>query len=277
MNKDNSALHSSDSSEKKAVFLLNFALFSIMLALSCLFLFIFFKSFVHSELKIQNSEVNIYSDGTLILCQNEQNTVSLVIDAGHGGEDGGAVSSDGVMEKDLNLTISFILNDIFRSSGVNTVMTRNEDKMLYTDNIKGKKKSQDLKNRALVAKEYPDSLFLSIHMNKFAESKYSGLQVYYSKTNSVSSRLADKIQSFTKAYLQPDNNRETKASGSGIYLLEHIQNPAVLVECGFLSNPEETAKLTDKDYQKKLAVVIYAAVMDHINSDSDTDFIESAG
>lgn len=245
------------------MFLLNFALFSVMLALACIFLFVFFQNFIKSE----HNTAAYFSDGA-ILCRYEQNIVSLVIDAGHGGEDGGAVSSTGILEKDLNLRISLTLNDIFSVSGVNAAMTRTDDRMLYNDASSGKKKSQDLKNRVLIAADYPDSLFVSIHMNKFAESKYSGLQVYYSKNNPESKTLADKIQSFTKEYLQPNNNRLTKEVGSGIYLLEHINTPAVLVECGFLSNETEAAKLNDPNYQKKLSCVIYAAVIDHLISSS---------
>lgn len=190
----------------------------------------------------------------------------VIIDAGHGGMDGGAVGISGVYEKDLNLQISFILYDMLRANGVPAVMTRTEDRMLYTESqdIKGQRKMYDLKNRILVGHQNPGAFFVSIHMNKFPQSRYSGLQIYYSPNDAASLPLAERVRTYNKTYNQPDNSREVKKSNSNIYILHHIKNPAILIECGFLSNPGECALLVGEDYQKKLAAVIFSAIMNYL-------------
>lgn len=191
----------------------------------------------------------------------------VIIDAGHGGMDSGAVGINGIYEKELNLKISFIIYDMLRANGVPAIMTRTEDKMLYTEsqNIKGQRKMYDLKNRLLVAENNPGAVFVSIHMNRFPQQQYSGLQVYYSKSDATSVMLAQKVQKYTKEYLQSNNNREIKPSNSNIYILERIKNPAVLVECGFISNAQECEKLCSEDYQKELSAVIFYSVMNFLN------------
>lgn len=195
----------------------------------------------------------------------------VIIDAGHGGMDGGAVGIDGTYEKDLNLKISFILYDMLKANGVPAVMTRTEDRMLYTEeqDKRGQRKMYDLKNRLLVATQNPGAFFVSIHMNKFPQSQYHGLQIYYSPNNAKSLSLAERVRAYNKTYNQPDNNREVKKATSSIYILHHIKNPAILVECGFLSNPEECALLGREDYQKKLAAVIFSAVMSHLAEEAE--------
>ena len=137
--------------------------------------------------------------------------------------------------------------------------------VLYTEqeNIKGIRKISDLKNRCKFAQKYPESLFISIHMNSFGSSKYSGLQVYYTDGNDESYNLAQSIQNKVKNDLQKDNNRVVK-SGKQIYLLENIENTAVLIECGFLTNPEECEKLSKKDYQKELSFSIVCGIIEYI-------------
>ena len=188
----------------------------------------------------------------------------IILDAGHGGEDVGATGVNGVYEKDLNLSLAFILGEMLVEKGFAVVYTRNEDKLLYeeTENIKGIRKISDLKNRCKIAKNYPNALFVSIHMNTFGDSKYSGLQVYYSANNSDSEILAGAIQSSVKKEIQPENNRNIKV-GKDIYILENIDNPAVLIECGFLSNPEEAKKLSEKEYQKQLSLAIVCGIINY--------------
>jgi N-acetylmuramoyl-L-alanine amidase len=142
--------------------------------------------------------------------------------------------------------------------------------MLYkeSENIKGIRKISDLKNRCKIAKNYPNALFVSIHMNTFGESKYSGLQVYYSNNNHDSERLASAIQANVKREVQPDNNRKIKA-GKDIYILENIDNVSVLIECGFLSNPEEAKKLSQKEYQKILSFSIICGIIEYMNINTD--------
>lgn len=186
----------------------------------------------------------------------------IVIDAGHGGEDGGAQSRAGLYEKDVNLSVARTLQDLFEAAGIPVVMTRTEDKLLYdrTVDFKGRKKVLDLAGRLTVAQSVPDSLFLSIHMNAFTQTQYSGTQVWYSVKDGRSQDIARSIQSGA-AMLDPLNHRKCKAAGSSIYLLDRLDTPAVLVEGGFLSNPEEAARLGNEAYRQELALMILASVL----------------
>lgn len=191
----------------------------------------------------------------------------IVIDPGHGGEDGGAVGINGCVEKELNLEIALILNNLLQTSGVDTVMTRCEDILLYDENIPGKKKSRDLCKRVEIANKQKDALTVSIHMNSYPISKYSGAQVYYSPNDMRSRHIAEILQGNITSLLQPDNKREIKESGSEIYLLHHTTNPCVLVECGFISNPREAELLCDGGYRRKMALVIYKSIIDYLNKE----------
>ncbi len=189
----------------------------------------------------------------------------VIVDAGHGGEDCGAIGVSGVYEKDLNLQIALLVGEELQRKGYTVVYTRTEDKMLYRSdqNIKGIRKISDLKNRCEIAARYDKALFLSIHMNSFAQEKYSGLQVYSSSNNEKSRPIAESIQNKVRCDLQPSNNRKVK-DGKGIYVLENISNPAVLVECGFLSNKDECEKLSEKEYQKQLSFSIVCGIIEYI-------------
>jgi N-acetylmuramoyl-L-alanine amidase len=186
----------------------------------------------------------------------------IILDAGHGGEDPGAIGINNVYEKNINLDIAFLIGEILCERGFAVMYTRAEDKLLYSEeeNIKGFRKISDLKNRCKIAAEYPEAMFVSIHMNSYQNSKYSGLQVYYSENNENSRMLASNIQSSVKNELQSLNNRTIKA-GEGMYLLENVYNPAVLVECGFLTNAEECKKLSEKEYQKQLSLAIVCGII----------------
>ena len=182
----------------------------------------------------------------------------VMIDPGHGGEDGGCSAADGTTEKELNLEMSRCITDILNAAGYRTVMTRETDTLLY--------ETYDLRNRLRFTQEAGAEYLVSIHMNKFTDSRYSGLQVYYSPNTGESVAMADRIQGYTEKYLQTDNDRLTKKAGSAIYLLNRSEIPAVLVECGFLSNSEEAASLCDPVYRRKLSVCIAAGIIDSIES-----------
>ena len=188
----------------------------------------------------------------------------IIIDAGHGGEDPGAIGVDGSYEKDINLALAFELGEVLENEGYAVVYTRTEDKLLYTEeeNIKGIRKISDLKNRCKFAAEYPNAIFISIHMNSYSNPKYSGLQVYYSNANENSYNLASKIQTSVKTTLQENNNRLIK-SGEGIYILENVTSPAVLIECGFMTNFEECEKLSKKEYRKQLSLAIVCGIIEY--------------
>ncbi len=194
----------------------------------------------------------------------------IIIDAGHGGEDSGAIGVDGSLEKDLNLEYALEIGRLLEEKGYVTVYTRTDDRLLYKEeeNIYGIRKISDLKNRAKIAEKYPESLFLSIHMNSFGASKYSGLQVYYSENNEASQQIANSIQNKVKDTIQPDNNRVIK-NGKDMYLLENISNPAVLVECGFLTNEEECKKLSEKEYKNQLCFSIVCGIIEYMDKTNE--------
>lgn len=192
--------------------------------------------------------------------------VQVIIDPGHGGEDGGAVGADGTVEKELNLSISLMLRDLLAASGVNVRLTRTEDTMLYDRNTDyhGRKKQLDLAARMQQCRENPGALFVSIHMNSFPQKKYDGLQVYYPAEDTTAAALARDIQAAVKSSLQPQNLRQAKASAGNIFLLKNNPCHAVLVECGFLSNDAECARLCDEDYQRSLAQLLHDAIMKYL-------------
>ena len=212
-----------------------------------------------------DTSADLPAEGT----ENPPPIACIVIDAGHGGEDGGTSSAAGVLEKDLNLSVAFALRDLLEAAGVPVVMTRTEDKLLYDRNVdfQGRKKVLDLAARRIVAEKTAaaaaesggTSLFISIHMNAFPAPQYSGMQVWYGTGSTASAEVAGAIQAASTA-LMPDNHRKTKAAGSNIYLLDRINSPAVLVECGFLSNPDEAERLADETYRRAVAAVVFAGV-----------------
>ncbi|MBP9989413.1 MAG: N-acetylmuramoyl-L-alanine amidase, partial [Ruminococcus sp.] len=185
----------------------------------------------------------------------------------HGGEDGGAVANDGSLEKDINLEIAKKLQNILNLYGVEVIMTRTSDISIYDDGITSikKKKISDIHNRFKIIEENPNSLFVSIHQNKFQSEKQFGTQVFYSKNTASSKRLAQCIQESVVGSLQPENKRVVKPTGTEIYLLYHAHSTAVLVECGFVSNDEELSKLKDNDYQTAIAVSIANGIIKYSN------------
>ena len=189
-----------------------------------------------------------------------------VIDPGHGGEDGGASDVSGiVVEKTLNLAVSERIAAIAELFGHDCTMTRTDDRLLYdaygdlTD-YHGKKKTYDLRNRLRITEEAGATLFIGVHMNKFPKSQYHGLQVWYSPNDPKSADYAAFVQSYVKSALQPDNERTVKKATSSIYLLHRLCCPAILVECGFLSNEAECAALAAPAYQTALSAVLFAAI-----------------
>lgn len=192
---------------------------------------------------------------------------AVIIDAGHGGEDAGAISATGTYEKDINLSVATQLRDMLEAAGVPVVMTRTEDKLLYDRNVdfEGRKKVLDMAARLNVVTAVRDPLLVSIHMNAFPQSKYHGAQVWYGGQDARSAVIAEAIQARIHAW-QPDNDRRIKPSAGDIFLLDRSDAPAVLVEGGFLSNPTEAADLTDSAYQRQLAFVIFTGIMENLSA-----------
>ena len=189
----------------------------------------------------------------------------IILDAGHGGEDGGASGANGVPEKDLNLSLTRALAALLRLHGYTVVESRTEDKLLYDAGTKkGHKKQSDLNNRLALTRQYPNCVFISIHMNTFPDTTCRGLQVWYSPNDPASLEWADAVRAAVTAQLQPENHRKSKAATSSIYILRHAQAPAILIECGFLSTPEECAMLCDAQYQRELALSFFSAIAQKI-------------
>ena len=189
----------------------------------------------------------------------------IILDAGHGGFDGGAVANDGTVEKDINLKITLFLADCLKANGFDVIFTREADVStddVETDKIATRKKS-DLKNRLKLMRDYPNAVFVSIHLNKFTTSSASGSQVFYNGKTEASRYLGDAIQQKIISLLQPQNTRVNKKATSSTYILYNATIPAVLVECGFLSNPAELESLKNKDYQRKMAFCIFCGIADY--------------
>lgn len=184
---------------------------------------------------------------------------TIVIDAGHGGEDGGAVSCTGVPESRINLEIALRLRDLCHLLGYNTCMIRTEDISVYTEgNTLAAKKASDLRQRVRIVNSTNRGVLISIHQNTFSDNRYDGAQVFYAPTEG-SKELADLLQSNLIISLNQNSHRNSKPANN-VFLMQHIERTGVLVECGFLSNPEEEARLRDASYQKKLCCVIASSL-----------------
>lgn len=183
----------------------------------------------------------------------------IIIDAGHGGMDGGTTSCTGVPESEINLQIAQRLNDLLGLMGYDRVMVRTDGNALTTEGetIRAQKVS-DLKNRVALVNGHENAILVSIHQNHYPDSRYAGPQVFYTKSGQP---LAEMLQSRLNAALKTD--RTCRKSG-GVYLMEHITPPGVLVECGFLSNPNEEALLRSGEYQKKLCGILAAALAEYM-------------
>ena len=190
--------------------------------------------------------------------------ITFIVDAGHGGEDGGATSCTGVLESNINLQIALRLDDLLHLLGYNTVMIRKTDISVYTEgNSIATKKISDLKARVATVNQTKNGILISIHQNIFAESRYYGAQVFYNHVEG-SEVIAERLQHNLVSSINPGSNRQCKKS-DGVYLMQQIQSPGVLIECGFLSNPEEEVKLRDAIYQKHLCAVIAATLAQCVN------------
>ena len=188
---------------------------------------------------------------------------TVVIDAGHGGEDGGAVSSAGPVESGLNLAIALRLDAVLALYGVDTALLRTGDVSLHNPDAQTlrEKKASDLRNRAERVESIPNALLVSIHQNTYADSsRYHGAQVFYADAER-SQALAQHAQTVLRQALDPDNTRQAAKLPGAVYLMDHVTCPAILVECGFLSNPEEDALLRTAGYQIKLAAALASALL----------------
>ncbi|WP_427340491.1 N-acetylmuramoyl-L-alanine amidase CwlD [Caloranaerobacter sp. DY30410] len=186
----------------------------------------------------------------------------IIIDPGHGGVDPGAVGKLGKKEDDINLEIALRLRRLIEQTGGIAILTREEDKGLYTEKSKTyrQKKNEDLRNRRIFVNESEGDIFISIHLNSFPQSKYYGAQTFYKKGCEDSKKLAEILQEELRNVLDK-NNRRVPQDRDNIYLLREVNIPSVLIECGFISNPNEERLLIDSKYQEKIAWAIYIGIM----------------
>ncbi|WP_295155872.1 N-acetylmuramoyl-L-alanine amidase [uncultured Ruminococcus sp.] len=186
----------------------------------------------------------------------------VALDAGHGGMDGGCVSVNGTAEKGINLDIALTERELLTIMGWEVTMTREDDRSVYDEGVTGlaKQKQSDMKNRLAVFDSCKGAA-VSIHQNQFTDSRYSGAQMFYSRRNSGGERLAAAMQRQFVQLLQPENERETKPVDDELFLLDKTDTPAVMAECGFLSNPEEAAKLETPEYRRQVAFTIMTGML----------------
>ena len=210
-----------------------------------------------------------YNNNIYDVFKSESYIPTVIIDAGHGGEDGGTSSDDGILEKDINLSVSLYIAEILKCSGYNVIMTRSDDNQIGDNSLPTirQRKISDVHKRLEITKTYPDALFVSVHQNHYSSSKYSGAQVFYSPKSPDSRILADMVQTSIVSLLQNDNMRKIKEIGTNVYLLYNCENPAIMVECGFLSNVAETKLLATPDYQKKIAFSVACGIIKFLEED----------
>ena len=192
---------------------------------------------------------------------------TLVIDAGHGGFDGGAIGATGTTEQDINLSIAQRVQALAGFFGVRTAMTRDSSEALDYNAGRSVRENKvtDIKAREKIVADTVNPVFLSIHLNKFTDPQYHGAQVFYSPNHADSKTLAELLQNDLIAGADPENHRQAKQAEKTIYLMKKLNCPAVIVECGFLSNPAEEKLLAQEEYHKKLAVCIVSGYLHYQN------------
>ena len=189
---------------------------------------------------------------------------TIVIDAGHGKPDEGAESSKGTTEAETNLKIALKLQNLLEQSGATVILTRSDENAIYDLDAKTlkQKKISDIHNRVKIGNESSADIFVSIHLNKIPQQQYDGWQTFYNGSNEDSRKLAVSIQNKLNDAIQKENNRIAKTIDN-VYIIKHVEIPTTIVECGFLSNPEEERSLLEDEYQNKLAWGIYNGVINY--------------
>lgn len=195
------------------------------------------------------------SDKPIPVAAVDSSGITLILDAGHGGTDGGAVSVTGKPESEINLEITLRIRDLAAFMGISPALTRETENIDYpedADTIRSKK-VYDQKNRVAFINSFENAVLISIHQNKYQSSRASGVQVFYAND---AEEFASNMQNRLTELLMPNNKRTASKIPDSIYLMSHIECPAILIECGFISNPEEARLLEASDYQKKLTLII---------------------
>lgn len=190
--------------------------------------------------------------------------------APHGGMDGGCSSADGVTEKGINLNILLAVRDMCRIMGYNVEVTRDKDISIHDKGVEGvgNQKRSDMDNRLAAFNKNNNVLCISIHQNKFTDPQYSGAQMFYSDAHPENEKIASIMQKKFVENIQPENTREIKLCGKELFLCHFCKNPTVMIECGFLSNVEEAAKLNSPDYQRQVAFTIFSGINEYLGENS---------
>lgn len=220
------------------------------------------------ERKIKEAKIVLLVIAILLFCltitafaYNEKEQTIIVLDAGHGGRDGGTVGKDGTMEKDIDLNIALILKRYFENSGIRVIMTRASDMDLSSENSLNHKR-EDILKRVDIINNSEAVIYLSIHANSYPNSLVKGAQTFYKENDEESKILSELIQSSLRDNLQ-NTTRVAKSIG-GKYLIDNSTKVGALIEVGFLSNSEELALLKTDKYQQKIARCIYLGALEYI-------------
>ena len=196
--------------------------------------------------------------------QTKNDEFVVVVDCGHGGPDGGAVAADGTVEKDINLRLGFQLRELLVSYGYNVVMTREKDEFICDDHSASLREQNisDLHNRLAIAEKYSNSIFISLHMNKFTDADSHGSQLFYSPNDKSSRLLAEMIRNRLLNDTQKGNERALKEMDDSVYIIHNATHPALLLECGFLSNVKERENFKDNIYRSKFVYDVFCGIID---------------
>ena len=235
----------------------------IQIIMACIFISLFAFSIQMSQ--TQNNTQHTNSSNNLV--ETTSTPVSgktIVIDAGHGVPDEGAQSSTGTTEAETNLKISLKVQNLLEQSGCTVILTRSDENAIYDvdSNTLKQKKISDIRNRVKIGNESSADIFVSIHLNKIPQQQYYGWQCFYKEGNEQSNKLAKSIQENLNKSMQNENNRVAMKIDN-IYIIKHVEIPTSIVECGFLSNPEEEKQLLDDNYQNRLAWGIYSGIINY--------------
>jgi len=195
----------------------------------------------------------------------------IIIDAGHGGIDGGAVGVSRLLEKDINLDIAKKVEVLLKISGYNVTMTRSDDSSLHDKNANTirKQKTSDLKNRLNIINKNLNSITISIHQNTYEQEKVSGTQIFYSPNNPYSKILAENMKDAFVENLQPDNKKPIVMAKKNVYIIFNAKTPTILVECGFLTNRAEAEKLSSDEYRGEVAKTIYMGIKSFLKKNNE--------
>lgn len=235
----------------------------IQIIMACIFISLFAFSIQMSQ--TQNNTQRTNSSNNLV--ETTSTPVSgktIVIDAGHGVPDEGAQSSTGTTEAETNLKISLKVQNLLEQSGCTVILTRSDENAIYDvdSNTLKQKKISDIRNRVKIGNKSSADIFVSIHLNKIPQQQYYGWQCFYKEGNEQSNKLAKSIQENLNKSMQKENNRVAMKIDN-IYIIKHVEIPTSIVECGFLSNPEEEKQLLDDNYQNRLAWGIYSGIINY--------------